>query len=102
MAVNLRKEVNLQKAHGRELAFVVVNAQLFEVLWVAEAVFALSCVLHEFVGQNLDDFCAVLGSIREDFPLIQIFLRMELHPEERIVFGPKSRQKILIVSSSGV
>ena len=56
----------------------------------------------EFVGQNLDDFCAILGSIREDFPLIQIFLRMELHPEERIVFGPKSRQKILIVSSSGV
>jgi len=89
VGVGLIELIDLDEAHGCELRFVVINAESSELLRVGEPVLALSGVLNKFVGQDLDDLDSVAGAVGEYLPLVQVFLGVELHPKEGVVFGSK-------------
>lgn len=87
VSINLRENVSLNETHIRSQRFVIIDAEFFELLWIIECVFTLSCILYEFVREDLDDLGSVDGTICEYLPFIEIFLRVELNSKEGIVFG---------------
>lgn len=102
IAINLLEKINLDETHSRKLRLIVINAQFFELLWILECVFALSCIFYEFIGQDLDDLGAVDGAVCEYLPLVEVFLRVVLDSKEGIVFGSECGDKVLLEWGSGV
>lgn len=72
----------------RELSFEVVDAQPLKLFIGIEFVSVLARILNEPVGKDLNYLGSIKRTVRIYLPLEQIFLKVKLHSEKRIVLRP--------------
>lgn len=95
------EHVDFSETHGGGLGVEIIDAKLSKLFSCGKSILILSGYVYESVGHYLDNFYSLDGPVCENFPLVEIFFRMELYTIERIIFSLDRSHKLLVLGCSG-